>query len=360
MPSLELMFWGSVLPHTLDIKNGLLLTEGGASLQLHRRDYALSGRVFTVGHCSIPPYSEAVLHCYVRTTGGRQMPSSGLLEGLTLFAENTGLIVCKTLVDPSRWKVPVLVSNVSQDTVVVDPFSEVGMIAQVSAIQSITEPLYRPQVDAGTLPAHLRDLLDQTSRDLADVLLHYSDLFPTRGSTLTGHTDAVEYEIDTGDSYPMRYASRRMSPQKMKKEEECVTEMLTGRQIEPSDSPWSSPVVLVTKKDGGTRFCVDYRRRNDATVKDAYPLPRIDDLASGYWQVSLSQETRVKTAFATHSGLFQFEWLMDRVLQGLRWFRCLVYLDDIISFGSTFDSAFANLTLIFERLRSYGLQFEIY
>ena len=68
-----------------------------------------------------------------------------------------------------------------------------------------------------------------------------------------------------------------MSPQKMKKEEECVAEMLTGGQIEPSDSMWSLPVVLVTKKDGGTRFCVDYRRLNDATIKDAYPLLKIDD-----------------------------------------------------------------------------------
>ena len=164
-----------------------------------------------------------------------------------------------------------------------------------------------------------------------------------------------------------------------------MAEMLTVGQIEPSDSPWSSPVVLVTKKDGGTRFCVDYRQLNDATTKDAYPLPRIDDtldmlagkqwfstldLASGYWQVSLSQEARVKTAFATHSGLFQFrvmpfglcnapatfERLMDWVLQGLRWSRCLVYLDDIISFGSTFHGEITNLSVIFERLRSYGLQ----
>ena len=252
---------GSVLTHTLDIKNGLLFTEGGASLQLW--DSAISGSAFTVGHCLIPPYSEAVLHCSVRTTGGRQMQSSGSLEGLTLFAENTGLILGRTLVDPSRWKVPVLVSNFSQDTVVVAPFSEVGMIAQVSAIQSITEPLQRPQGDADSLPAHLCDLLDQTFRDLdttqqrrlADVLLQYSDLFPTPWSTLTSHTDAVEHEIDTGDSSPIHCAPRRMSPQKMKKEEDCVTEMLTGGQIEPSDSPWSSPVVLVKKKDGGKKQC---------------------------------------------------------------------------------------------------------
>ena len=122
-------------------------------------------------------------------------------------------------------------------------------------------------------------------------------------------------------------------------------------------------------------MCVDYRRLNLATVKDAYPLPRIDDtldmlagkqwfstldLASGYWQVSLSPDARCKTAFAIHSGFFQFratfERLMDRVLHGLRWSRCLVYLDDIISFWTTFDDALDNLTLIFERLRFYGLQ----
>ena len=369
---------GSVLPHTLDIKNGLLFANGGASLQLHRRDSALSGRVFTVGHSSIPPYSEAVLHCSVRTTGGRALPSSGLLEGLTLFAKDTGLIVGRTLVDPSKWKVPVLVSNFSQETIVVNPFTEVGMITQVTAIQSVTNTPLQPQNTTRTLPRHLQELVEQTCQDLdptqrhclANVLSEYSDIFPVPGAPLTGHTDAVEHDINT---------------QKMKKEEECVAEMLTGGQIEASDSPWSSPVVLVTKKDGGTRFCVDYRQLNDATTKDTYPLPRIDDtldmlagkqwfstldLASRYWQVSLSQEVRVKTAFATHSGLFQFrvmpfglcnapatfERLMDRVLQGLRWSLCLFYLDDIISFGSTFDGALANLTLIFERLRSYGLQ----
>ena len=295
--------------------------------------------------------------------------------------------------DPSGWKVPVLVSNFGQDTVMVEPFSEIGVIAQVSAIQPVMNQPSRPSCDPSMLPEHFRGLLDQTCQDLddsqrgqlANTLLQFMDLLPVPGSALTGHTDAVEHTIDTGDSPPIRCAPRRMSPQKIKQEESCVAEMLTGGQIEPSDSPWSAPVVLVTKKDGGTWFCVDYRRLNLATVKDANPLPRIDDtldmlagkqwfstldLASGYWQVSLSPDARCKTAFATHSGLFQFrvmlfglcnapatfERLMDRVLHGLRWSRCLVYLDDIISFWTTFDDALDNLTLIFERLRSYGLQ----
>ena len=246
------------------------------------------------------------------------------------------------------------------------------MIAQVSAIQPTMNRRRHPSCDPVTLPEHLQWLLKRTSGDLdniqksqlASTLLEFVDLFPIPGSALTGHTDAVEHTIDTGDSQPVRCAPRRMSPQKIKREEVCVDEMLSGRQIEPSESPWSAPVVLVTKKDGGTRFCVDYRRLNLATVKDAYPLPRIDDtldmlagkrwfstldLASGYWQVSLSP-------FGLCNAPATFERLMDRVLQGLLRSRCLVYLDDIISFGTTFDDSLDNLTLIFERLRSYGLQ----
>ena len=386
---------GSVLPHTLDIKNGLLFTEGGMSLQLHRMDAALSGRVFTVGHCSIPLYSEAVLHCTTRMVGGRSMPSSGLLEGLTVFAENTGLVVGRTLVDPSVWRIPVLVSNFSQETVMVEPFSEIGMVAQVSAIQPVMDWPSRSSCDPLMLLDHLQGLLDQTSQDLdgsqrgqlASTLLQFVDLFPVPGSALTGHMDAVEHTIDTGHSTPIRCALAGCLLRRLNRKR-GVAEMLAGGQIEPSDSPCSAPVVLVTKKDGGTRFCVDYRRLNLATVKDAYPLPRIDDtldmlagkqwfstldLASGYWQVSLSPDARCKTAFATHSGLFQFkvmpfglynapatfEQLMDRALQGLCCSLCLVYLDDIISFGTTFEDTLDNLKLIFERLCAYGLQLKL-
>ena len=99
-------------------------------------------------------------------------------------------------------------------------------------------------------------------------------------------------------------------------------DMLAHNVIQPSTSPWASPIVIVRKKDGSARFCVDYRKLNAITRKDAYPLPRIDDtldtlsgsqwfstldLLSGYWQVEVAEGDRDKTAFATQSGFCEFK-----------------------------------------------------
>ena len=109
-------------------------------------------------------------------------------------------------------------------------------------------------------------------------MLHRSEnVFPATGEPVTGCTKSVQHEIITTDARPIRCGPRRLAPAGLRKEQECVRDMLDGGQIEPSDSPWASPVVLVTKKDGSTRFCVDYRRLNSLTTNDAYPLPRIDD-----------------------------------------------------------------------------------
>ena len=163
------------------------------------------------------------------------------------------------------------------------------------------------------LPDYLEDIVKGSHTSLSDTgrqslreLLHrYEHVFPAPGEPVTGRSKSVQHEIETKEGRPVRCGPRRLAPAGLRKEQECVKDMLTGGQIEPSDSPWASPVVLVTKKDGSTRFCVDYRRLNSLTVKDAYPLPRIDDLfrllgnqqwfstmglASGYWQVAMSPE----------------------------------------------------------------------
>ena len=121
--------------------------------------------------------------------------------------------------------------------------------------------------------------------------------------------------------------------------------MLEEGQIEHSVSPWSAPTVLVTKKDGSTRFCVDYHRLNARTKKDAFPLPHID----GLFQFAV-MPFRLCNAPAT------FERLMSQVMRGLHWKRCLVYIDDILVFGSDVESALHSLELVLNRVAEYGLQ----
>ena len=160
--------------------------------------------------------------------------------------------------------------------------------------------------------------------------------------------------------------------------------MLDQGVIQHSQSPWASPIVLVAKQDGTTRFCVDYRKLNTVTKMDVFPLPRIDDsidilshsryfstldLRSGYWQVKMAPGSIEKTAFATHSGLYEFvvmpfglcnapstfQRLMETVLRGLAQDICTVYLDDILVMGTTFEEHLCNLQYVFDRLCDAGV-----
>ena len=165
-----------------------------------------------------------------------------------------------------------------------------------------------------------------------------------------------------------------------------VQQILASNVIRPSNSLWALLVVMVKKKDGSLRFYVDFQQLNAATVKDAHPLPRIDDLLdalhgahwfstldlkSGYWQVPILEEGKEKTSFRTSSGqLYEFNQvpfglcnapaaftrLMDRVLSGLHWEMCLFYLDDIIVFSSTWEEHLTRLRQVFERLRHANLK----
>ena len=191
--------------------------------------------------------------------------------------------------------------------------------------------------------------------------------------------------ITTGDHTPVRQPARRMPFSLRSDVDRMVGEMLAQGVIEPSSSPWASPVVLVKKKDGGVRFCVDYRRLNHVTKLDEFPLPRIDDtldllagaryfttldLASGYWQVAMDPSSQEKTAFATYSGLYEFckmpfglvntpatfQRLMEVVLSGLARDSCHVYLDDVLVFGRTLEEHNSNLSKVLTRIREAGLR----
>ena len=242
------------------------------------------------------------------------------------------------------------------------------------------------------VPKHLVDLLERSCQHLSgeqsqrvrELLLRNQDVF-SKGDLDLGRTDLVRHSINTGDHRPIKQPYRRLPVWQQQEAEKQIGDMLEKEVIEKSTSPWASPIVLVKKKDGSTRFCIDYRRVNEVTIKDAYPLPRIEDtfdalhgavwfstldLASGYWQVELDDEAKEKSAFAVRGGLYQwkvmpfglcnapatFERLMERILTGLHWEILLVYLDDVIIYGKTFDEELQRLQTVFQRLRESKLK----
>ncbi|KAL7868371.1 hypothetical protein SRHO_G00097550 [Serrasalmus rhombeus] len=195
----------------------------------------------------------------------------------------------------------------------------------------------------------------------------------------------VRHTIRTGSAQAIRQRAYRTSPHMRAELDRQVQQLLDGDIIEESCSPWSSPVVLVKKKDGSYRFCIDFRKLNAVTIKDSYPLPRpadaLDslsgscwfstmDLASGYWQVELEPQDQEKSAFTTGHALYHFkvmpmgltnapptfQRLMELVLRGLHWKECLIYLDDVLVFSRTFSQHLGSLEEVLGRFRSAGLK----
>ncbi|MCH1581922.1 MAG: macro domain-containing protein, partial [Flavobacteriales bacterium] len=225
------------------------------------------------------------------------------------------------------------------------------------------------------------DLTAEQRQQLADLLREYRHIF----SDQPGRTHLVEHVIDTGDERPVRGARYRKSEPEREAVREYTKKMLEEDIIQPSNSPWGASVVLVPKKTGGWRVCVDYRRLNGITKKDVFPLPRIDatldsmggskfftamDLTSGFWQVGMDEKSREKTAFITPDGLYEykvmpmglvnapatFQRLMHRVLAPLGVGYALVYLDDVMVHSKTFSDHLMHLRKVFECLSASGLR----
>ena len=262
--------------------------------------------------------------------------------------------------------------------------------------ESDPKEMQRPQVGLSKVevPLHMKELYKQATshcktehdrQQVATLLCKYSDVF-SQGEEDVGRTELVQHEVLTvPNTQPIRQAPYRVGPEKEAEIDRQVSKLARQGMIEPTYGAWSSPVVLVRKKDQTWRLCVDYRKLNAVTKQDAYPLPRIDDsldalsgsklfstldMMSGYWQVPLSPEAQEKAAFITRNGLWRwkvlpfgltsapatFQRLMERVLQGLHWKTLLLYLDDIIVMSTDFQSHLSRLTEVFERLRQAGLK----
>ena len=227
------------------------------------------------------------------------------------------------------------------------------------------------------------ELTTPSVNKLSVLLENYADVFVNGPNDPLGCTRDTEHSIDTGDSRPIKQRPYRIPVHLQTVVDQQVADMLERGLIRSSTSPWSSPIVLAPKKDGNYRFCVDFRRVNSVTKKDAQPVPRIDDildqlggarcfstldLASGYWQVPLREEDREKTAFSVGVNHYEFtvmpfgltnapatfQRMMSTILKGVK--GCPVFLDDIIIFADTWEEHHLILEEVLGRIRAAGLK----
>ncbi|CAF3314989.1 unnamed protein product [Rotaria sp. Silwood2] len=223
----------------------------------------------------------------------------------------------------------------------------------------------------------------QQQQHFYEILHKYDKIFDTSSPTIAKTT--IPHAIRTADHPPVNSRPYRGSEEQQRALQHILKIMSASNQIRPSTSPWSSPVLLVKKKDGDYRFVVDYRKLNSVTIKDSFPIPTIEatlkqlsghsyftklDLKSGYFQIPIQEEDKQKTAFITTTGLWEFNVLpqglknappsfqriMYNLLVNKREHYCLVYLDDIIIFSKSFDEHIHHLDDILSSLCKHNFQ----
>ena len=380
-------------------------------------------KVSAVDDYVIPGLSEAVLDGYIeRSEGDRglMIVESGGMQG-----KSSEVIVGPSLVDPDlSCTVKVRVLNPTFDSVVIHHAEVIAQAEEVHSIEDIileqeselehrnyrtvrsinfddaeeSQDLIRniQQPTVGTrsqpVPAHLETLFQSsiTDRDeietdiIKETLLKYSNTFSTDENDL-GLTHLTEHAINTGNARPVRQPPRRTPIAFQGEEHEAIMKLQRQGSIRPSTSPWASPLVLVRKKNGKVRPCVDYRRVNAVTEKDAFPIPRVQDcldavagstifstldITSAYHQIPVRQEDIAKTAFCSKYGLWEFinmpfglcnatatfQRMLELALRGLQWTSCLIYLDDVIIFGSSFGTHLTRLQAVLDQISAAKLK----
>ncbi|PIK37921.1 hypothetical protein BSL78_25240 [Apostichopus japonicus] len=301
-----------------------------------------------------------------------------------------GVSVGATLAFAPRGKSCLQVLNLTDEEVWLRPRNHLvnykgfpGLKMQLSYLKAVKPSSKTPEMF--NVPNLLwPGLSDDQLRQAKCLLMKNQDVFASTDYDL-GVTNTIRHTIPTVDDEPVKQTYRRIPPCQFEEVQEHVRKLLAKGVIKPSTSPYASPVVLVRKTDGTLRLCVDYRKLNGKTRKDAYPLPRIQesldaltnakwfstiDLISGYHQVEMAEEDAQKTAFITPFGLYQyvrmpfglcnapgtFQRLMQACL-GDQYFQSLLcYLDDILVYSSTFEDHLERLNLVFQRLRQHGLK----
>eukprot|EP00112_Aurelia_sp_Birch-Aquarium-sp1_P008079 Seg1885.5 transcript_id=Seg1885.5/GoldUCD/mRNA.D3Y31 product="Retrovirus-related Pol polyprotein from transposon 17.6" pseudo=true protein_id=Seg1885.5/GoldUCD/D3Y31 len=291
----------------------------------------------------------------------------------------TGIYASRTRVIPNSAGVfTISLLNVSAEDMILPARKPVGTL-HAAATGSITQGPVKdnPPFDCGAQPS------EEEKTTLMSLISDYQDIF-AQNPKKPQRNKIIEHKIITDDSMPIYQMPRRVPTAWEPEINSQITDMLDNDIIRPSESPRNSPIILVKKKDNTTRFVSDFRKLNDVTKKDTYPLPHIRDVidkmagavywttldaASAYWSMPLKAEDKEKTALSVPRGKFEFnvtpyglcnagasyQRLMDICLSGLPAERTLAYMDDIAIFSRTFDEHLKDIEAVFIRLRNTGI-----
>lgn len=308
-----------------------------------------------------------------------------------------GLLASPSLVCVIRGTAYIPVINVGCNDVMLYPRTVVGTLDFVNVVSlpaGVTEvPSNVATVSSQTASPSVQQQVDDVDvsplsvgeqGQVRSLLGHYASVFSTSDTDL-GCTNLISHDIPLIDDTPVAQRYRRIPPSEYEVVKEHINQLLSSQVIRESSSPYASPIVLVRKKGGKLRMCVDYRQLNRKTRRDAFPLPRIEesldalsgacwfstlDLTSGCHQVPVTETDRPKTAFCTPFGLFEwnrmpfglcnapstFQRLMQRIFGDQQCQSLLLYLDDIVVFSSTIEQHLERLKVVLERLQCEGLK----
>ena len=393
---------------SIDLGKGILKMNKNSN-KLFRKGDTRCSRIQIEENISIPPRKEMIVPGKFQMSDWSDHRKIGLVEPTQMLTSKTGVLVARVVVSTDKSTIPVRIANLTDNIVTLNKGSTIGLLQPICNISKFELEKQSSNFQKGELfkisenenlsipeiPEYLQPLLDNLSDDLSKsqvnrfkkLLYDYQSIFNSPDGKL-GCTNLTSHKIDTGNHKPIKLPPRRIPLHQQELVDKELEKMEAAGIIEDCDSEWCSSLVIVKKKDNSLRLCVDYRKLNEVTQKSTTILPRIDscldclsgakwfstlDLAQGYYQVKMHPDDKHKTAFYTRKGVKcfnvlpfglalapqSFEKLMELVLSGLQWKTAVLYLDDIISYGKDFDSAFSNLEEVFGRLKAANLTLKV-
>nr|XP_008283279.1 PREDICTED: uncharacterized protein LOC103359624 [Stegastes partitus] len=376
----SLSYGYKVVLKTLEVRKRQCVDSSLGSLRLHSSD----SEIIAAGETKV---LEGSVACRMPNAGRWVMvesPKSTSLPGGLLVTDGLATL-------PSKLPrcIPVILKNESDHDITLTPKTVIAEIHAIQSVQSVdpqsagpsTKPNHKSNLnfDFGSSPVP-----NEWKERITDKLNSMPEVFAQHDLDF-GRTDKIKHHINLSDKTSFKHRARPIHPQDIQAVRDHLQQLLDAEVIRESESPFSSPIVVVKKKNGDVRLCIDYRKLNLQTVKDSYALPHLEesfsalngskwfsvlDLKSGFYQIEMEECDKHKTAFVCPLGFYEFnrmpqgitnapstfQRLMERCIGELNLKQALVFLDDLIVFSSTLEEHEERLLRVLSRLKEFGLK----